>query len=233
MDRTVAIHQPNFFPWLGYFDKIRRAQVFVVLDHVQYAKTGGTWSNRVRMRIGDEARWVTAPISRAYHGLVPINAVTWDSSKDWRSRIFKSIVSSYGKARFFRETITLLEPLLFNPEANLAAYNLKALKEIAAHISLGIEHWVMSSELDVAGHRNDLLVDIVRSVGGNRYLCGGGSSEYQNDDAFSAAGIDVVYQQFVHPIYPQGSANFIAGLSIVDALMHVGASGTRALVLAN
>ena len=65
----VAIHQPNFFPWLGYFDKIRRADFFILLDDVQYPKTGaGSWSNRVKVMINGEGRWLTAPVDRSFHG---------------------------------------------------------------------------------------------------------------------------------------------------------------------
>ena len=68
MNRVVAIHQPNFFPWLGYFDKIARSDVFIFLDDVQFPKTGGVWSNRVKILIGGEARWSTAPIDRSFTG---------------------------------------------------------------------------------------------------------------------------------------------------------------------
>ena len=65
----VAIHQPNFFPWLGFFDKIARADVFCLLDNVQFPKTGGTWINRVQLWINGKAAWATAPVDRSYSGV--------------------------------------------------------------------------------------------------------------------------------------------------------------------
>jgi len=67
--RVVAIHQPNFLPWLGYFDKLARADTFVLLDSVQFPKRNGTWMNRVKLLVGGEPGWITVPIVRAYHGL--------------------------------------------------------------------------------------------------------------------------------------------------------------------
>ena len=68
MNKTVAIHQPNFFPWMGYFEKISRSDVFVFFDDVQFPKKGGSWSNRVKLLVSEEARWVTAAIDRSYSG---------------------------------------------------------------------------------------------------------------------------------------------------------------------
>ena len=73
MIKVVAIHQPNFFPWLGYFDKIRRSDIFILLDDVQFSKTGGVWSNRVKVLINGEGRWLTAPVERNFHGTRNVN----------------------------------------------------------------------------------------------------------------------------------------------------------------
>src|SRR5256885_16256985 len=82
----VAIHQPNFFPWLAYFDKIARADIFVFLDDVQYEKTGGTWSNRVRLLISGQAAWATMPIRRDYHGVRAANDMAIHNPQAWRGQ---------------------------------------------------------------------------------------------------------------------------------------------------
>jgi len=231
LSKIVAIHQPNFFPWLGYFDKIARSDVFVFLDHVQLKKTGGSWGNRVRFRVSDEARWVTAPIRRAFHGVAAISQIEWADDQPWRSKMLKTLAANYARAPFFTETMEWLEPLVLLPETNLARYNMAVIKTIAGQVDLRHDHCVCSSSLGCEGHANDLLIGLTRQVGGTCYMCGGGSSGYQDDRTFEQAGISLAYQSYQHPAYPQaGTRDFVPGLSIVDALMNVGRDGVRVLL---
>ena len=134
--KIVAIHQPNFFPWLGYFDKIARSDVFIFLDHVQLQKTGGTWSNRVKLLQGGEARWVTAPILRQFHGVLAIKEMEFQPANPWRDKLLKSLITNYSRAPFFVEVLELLEPLIRNPESKLARYNGAAVTAIVEYLGL-------------------------------------------------------------------------------------------------
>ena len=220
---VVAIHQPNFFPWLGYFDKIARADHFVFLDHVQYQKTGGAWSNRVRLLVSGRAEWVTAPIDRSFHGVRSVAEIEFAERSSWRDKLLKTLAASYGRAPYYGETMACLEHLVVNPETNLARYNIHAIDKLVAHLGLRPPTRHRSSALGVDAHATDLLISIARRVGADTYLCGGGAAEYQDDGAFAGSGVVLQYQDFQHPQYDQrhGGA-FIPGLSIVDALMHCG-----------
>jgi WbqC-like protein family len=229
---VVAMHQPNFFPWLGYFDKLARSDVFVLLDHVQYPKTGGVWSNRVKLLLAGEARWATAPIVRSVHGVRRYDEMEFQAGQPWREKLVKSLHANYARALHFRECMPWLEPLILNDEPRLAAYNAHAILGIAQQLGLPTDHVRWSSTLAVEGQATDMLIAVTHAVHGDSYLCGGGAEGYQDDAAFAAAGIALRYQQFQHPMYSQGkSATFVAGLSVMDALMHVGTSGVRALLL--
>lgn len=231
MTRVVAIHQPNFFPWIGYFDKIARSDVFVFLDHVQLPKTGGGWSNRVKMLVAGEARWVTAPVRRAFHGVAPINEIEWVDEQPWRAKLLKTLSASYAKAPHYRDTMVWLEPLILRPEGNLARFNMAVIRAVADRIGLSHAYCVTSSSLGGQGQANELLIDLMRKVGGDCYLCGGGAAGYQNDEAFAAAGMKLCYQRFTHPVYAQiGQPDFVPGLSIVDALMNIGCGGVKGLL---
>lgn len=226
--RVVAIHQPNFFPWLGYFDKIARSDVFILLDHVQFQKTGGTWSNRVRLLVGGEANWVTAPIARNFHGVRAINEIEFQPNDPWREKLKKSLIANYARAPFFNETMEFIEPLISNPENNLARYNGAAVTTIAKRLGLPSEKFCWSSDIGADEQSNEMLISLTRAVGGDAYMCGGGAEGYQEDALFAAVNIGLIYQDFKHPVYTQiVRKNFTAGLSIIDAFMYCGLSGTQ------
>jgi hypothetical protein len=226
----VAIHQPNFLPWLGFFDKIARADVFVLLDSVQFPKKGGTWTNRVRILVNGEPTWLTAPIDRAYHGTRTIREMRLrDDDGRWRETALKTLRSTYGRAPFFDAIQAELEPLLLDRTVELAVYNERAIRRLCE--LLGLETPVVrSSELAAEGSGTDLLVALVRASGGDAYLAGGGAAGYQEDEKFAAAGIELRHQAYAPPAYPQGAHPHVPGLSAVDALMHVGPGDTRALL---
>ena len=231
MTRVVAIHQPNFFPWLGYFDKIARSDTFIFLDDVQFPKTGGVWSNRVKILLAGEPRWITAPVKRNYSGTRLINEMQFSSDGDWRGKILKTLVSSYRRALFFEETFEIIEPLVLNHERNVAEYNIYAIKTLASAIGLATNSMVRSSDCLTDSLATQRLIDLAQWVGGEGYLCGAGAGGYQDDEAFQEADIVLRYQNFNHPEYPQpGSTIFCGGLSIIDAAMNLGWQGVHELL---
>jgi len=228
--RLVAIHQPNFFPWLGYFDKIARADVFVVLDNVQFSKTGGNWSNRVRLLVNGQAAWVTVPVARGFHGVREIREIRTDESSGWRRKLLQSLRTNYARAAAFDSVFPFVEGLVSTQTDVLSEFNLSAILAICEKLHVHAGKVVLASSLHAEGQANELLIALVRSVGGGAYLCGGGSSGYQDDRAFAAAGVTLVYQDFAHPSYEQRLPAFVPGLSIIDALMHCGFDGVRGLL---
>lgn len=228
---VVAIHQPNFFPWLGYFDKIRRADVFILLDDAQYQKTGGSWSNRVKVLINGEGRWLTAPVDRNFHGTRKVNEMAFSGKEDWRGKVLKTLVSAYKRAPHFDEAYAVIEPLVQNPEINVAAYNIHTIRVLTAELGYPVNSLVRSSDFPTESSATERLIELTKHVGGHRYLCGGGAGGYQEDDAFQKAGVGLAYQNFLHPAYPQFDCDdCVAGLSIVDSLMNLGFEGVRQLI---
>jgi hypothetical protein len=226
----VAIHQPNFLPWLGFFDKIHRSDVFVVMDNAQFSKTGGTWTNRVQLIVNKRPAWITAPIVRAYHGLRTVREMEINDSQPWRAKLLRTIEMSYGRAPHFSEIAPVVRGLIEQPTTDLAEYNLTAIRTLCARLQLTTPI-VIGSSLAVEGRATDQLISMVTAIGGTAYLAGGGASGYQDDEHFSEQGVELVYQDFLHPVYPQfNSDSFIPGLSIVDALMNCGFEGVRGLL---
>ena len=225
MRRLVAIHQPNFFPWAGYFDKIQKADVFIFLDNVDYPRAGsggmGSWTNRVRLNVQAEARWITCPIQRLALG-APICQATIDDSQPWRDKLLRTLQANYARAPRFSAAMALLEPLIRFPQTNLAAFNINAITSIATHLGLEVR-FVRQSDLPQEGKATSLLISLVKAVGGAGYLAGGGAGGYQEDNLFEEAGLELAYQKFV-PMPYGAHKPFMPGLSIIDYLMQDGRS---------
>ncbi|WP_207000498.1 WbqC family protein [Trinickia mobilis] len=231
--RTIcAIHQPNFFPWLGYFDKLAKADVFLLLDNVQFPKTAGSWINRVQLLSNNGTYWATASVDRKFHGTRLISDSQFSPRElGWREKLHRSIVMQYSKAPHFTEVFPKLEPLVLSDTDNIAEYNINAITGVCTLLELNIGKLRRGSTLDVEGNATTLLIRMCQAVGASAYLCGGGASGYQDDEAFRDAGIELIYQNFKHPVYEQGkSATFHPGLSTIDALMHCGVDGVRKML---
>jgi len=200
------------------------------MDNAQFSKTGGTWTNRVQIVINGEPAWLTMPIVRAYHGLRSVREMQITDDPGWRSKLLRTIEHNYRKAPHFSGVFQWLEGLVNNRTSDLADYNLAAIRAICEALELHTPIQ-LGSELAVEGRATDLLVSMVKTVGGTAYLAGGGSAGYQEDEKFHEAGVQLIYQEFQHPTYPQfNTASFKPGLSIVDALMNCGFSGTADLL---
>ena len=229
----VGIHQPNFFPWLGYFDKLNKSDAFIFLDDVQFPRGGaGAYSNRVKLLISGEPRWVTASIERKFEGTRKINEMILHSDIAWRSKVIKTIETNYKRARFFDLSFPFLEDLILDPEENLSLFNSKAIQSICKKLGLDTGKISKSSNLDHQGDSNQLLISLTRAVGGSTYMSGsGGASSYLDEVAYSKAGIMLRHQAFVHPQYSQhNSTVFQPGLSIIDSIMNLGFDETRQLL---
>jgi hypothetical protein len=227
----VAIHQPNFLPWLGYFDKLARADVFVLLDNAPLQKTGGSYTNRVEIAAQGRRQWLTVPTARDAETRQSIDRALIVETVPWRRKLCAAIEQSYARTPGFAEIMPVVRRIIEEPEGRLAEFNVHGIRLIAGLLGIDISKMRRASELPVSGTGTDRLISIVRAAGGTCYLSGGGAGGYQEDAKFAAAGLELRYQNFRHPSYEQrGAAEFIAGLSIVDALMNCGASGTSDLL---
>lgn len=230
MSRVVAAHQPTFLPWLGFFDKLHRADLFVLLDDVQAPRTGaGSWINRVRMLVGGQPRWVTVPVHR--HGRHDVRQVRIDDDQPWRARMLRTIEHGYRRAGHYEALSSLVQELVDTLESFVAAFNEQNLRRLANELGLDDTKLVRSSELEVTGHGTELLIQLTKAAGGTTYLSGDGSYGYLEEERFAGSGVELAYQRFEHPVYSQRSPRFVPGLSVVDALLHCGIEATRELIV--
>jgi WbqC-like protein family len=229
---VVAVHQPTFLPWLGWWDKLIRADVFVLLDDVQYPKKGGSWMNRVRILSDGAPRWVTVPVDRAYHGVRSVREMRIDDTEPWRDRVEATIRQAYRAASHVDVVLPVIHDALRAPTERIATLDESAIRMLAGRLELDTSKLVHQSELGVVGTGTDLLVQICRAAGGDAYLSGDGADGYLEEQPFAEAGVELRYQGFLPPVYPQpGVTRHVAGLSLVDAAMNCGWAGTRALLV--
>ena len=214
---VVAIHQPQYLPWLGYIDKIDRADVFAILDNVQFKKN--EWQNRNRIKSSQGWQWVTVPV--LHHHPEKIGDVRINNSVDWRRKHLQSIELNYSRAPHFGKYISFFRDLYLREWKSLAVLNQTIIEFLIETFKIR-SRLVQASGSNTREDPNDRLIDLCRSVGADTYLAGEGSKDYLDLDRFEEAKIHVSFQSYNHPVYPQLYGSFIPGLSVVDLLFNCG-----------
>jgi len=222
-----SIHQPNFFPWIGYFLKISQSDIFIILDDVQTQKTAGSYANRVSIISSARHKWLVAPIKRK-SGVWNISDTQYHDSIPWRNQILGLIENSYRKAPFFKEFFPFLKNLILFPSNSLVEFNLNSLKAIMEYLSMPYEDKIIiSSSLNIQTQATQRLIDLTKSVNAQTYLCGNGSDGYLEKNMFKQQNIQLKFMN-IEPIhYPQLNLNeFVPGQSIIDVLMNFSRENT-------
>ena len=216
-----SVHQPQYLPWLGFFDKINKSDRFVFLDNVQYKHR--EFQNRNKIRTKDGWMWLTAPVlcSRGDK----IRDIRMDNSRDWRSAHLRSLNSWYAKSDFFKEYFPVFEKLYKKEWNNLFDVNV-AITTSMLEI-MGIEKKTyFESELATGGEKTTRIINIGKKLGANVYLSGTGGKDYLVEEEFAKAGIKLEYQEFKHPVYKQqycdSEKDFIPFMSAIDMLFNEG-----------
>lgn len=229
---TVAIHQPNYLPWLGYFYKLFAADVFVFHDAVPFSKASYTKRCRIRRdKVSAETIWLSVPVCHFRQGTL-ISQIAISHDTDWRRQHLRKISNTYRSAPYFDTYAAPLEDLMEQAAdmTSIEDYNIHMIHGIAGMLDLR-PVYRRSSELPVEGRGTALNMSIVRHIGGDTYLAGAGSLNYEDDSIFTSENIHVLRHDIkswldAHP-YDQGTGRFTNGLSVVDALMHLGVAGIR------
>jgi hypothetical protein len=229
----VALMQPAFLPWQGYFGLVAAADVFVLLDDFQFQRHSFHQRNRIRSGAGAET-WISLPVGHPRDGEFPTlgDAAPIVDAK-WRRRLKTTLEQSYGRTTYYAALREPLDAWIDATWTSVADMNSAFIQLVAG--MLGFEpEWRRSSEIGSHGQRSERVLDLLRRAGARTYLCARGSYDYMAEDAlFPVAEIDVVFQEFEPVPYPQRRTDeFTSHLSVLDALFEVGADETRRLVLA-
>lgn len=228
MRRVAVIHQPDFLPYLGFFHRLLHADVFVILDHVQFVSSSRGWTHRDKIKTPRGAQWVTIAVEKGPRD-TPINEMRLSKEVDWRQGNMNLLAENYRQAPFYREVIPHIESLYASKDERLVDFCLRSIGLLMELFGIQIET-ALSSSLSAAGSKNELLVDILKKMGATTYLSGVGARAYLNPDLFAKSGIEVLWQQFQHPIYPQLHGEFMPNLSSIDLLFNCGVEESRRIL---
>lgn len=233
--KVMAAHQPNFMPYLGFFDKMAQSNVFIIRDECQFAERDYHHRNRIRLQgiDGDGVKWdwVTVPVHGRKDQLdikdMKIN-VNYQprKNKSWRQEMLNRIEGNYSKAPFFRNYFPPLKEILSTPYENLIDLNMAIIFWLAGCFNI---HTQVEFASKLPGYKKSFepnadLVAITKGVGVDVYLSGAGGKTYLNLAPFHEAGIEVRFQEFIHPVYRQRYEGFAPYMAAIDALFCAGPS---------
>ncbi len=215
----AAIHQPQYLPWSGYIDKIRRADAFCFLDNVQYKKN--EWQNRNRIKNVQGAQWLTVPA--LYEFGQKIRDIKINNKVKWGKKHFAALRTNYAKAPFFKEHSGFFEETFSRQWESLADLNIHIIEYFIKVLEISDTKTVRASDLkNLSEDPTGRLIDICRTLGADTYLAGADGANYMDMETFDKNGIKVIFQQYVHPEYPQLFGEFISHLSVLDVVFNMG-----------
>ena len=216
---TVVVLQPGYLPWLGFFDQLRRADVFVYYDDVQYDKHG--WRNRNRIKTQSGPVWLTVPVRHSGLGTPRILDVEIDGRQPWARKHAASVRQAYAAAPFAARYVPELEEVLHRKWERLVDLDLACASLLAGWLGLA-RRVERSSALGVCGERSERLLRICQQFGATRYVSGDAARDYLDVALFERHGIAVEWQAFEHPVYPQLHGPFVPFLSALDLVLNCG-----------
>ncbi len=220
----VAIMQPTYLPWSGYFGLMNDVDIFIYLDSVQFSRR--SWQQRNQIKTSNGPTWLSIPVLKKGKRDQLIHEVEIDHSASFSESHVRSMVLNYKKSIFFDDYSGGIFSRIRNTNSSLCEYNIEIIKYISDILEIKTKT-IRSSELNSSGKKADLLAAICQEVGATEYISVPGSSDYlDKSDAFIDAGIPVSYFNYIHPEYPQLFGEFLPYMSVIDMLFNCGSQSS-------
>ena len=225
---VVAIHQPQYLPWIPYFAKAASSDVFVYLDNVQFQKNGV--QNRNQIKTPNGPVWLTVPVRTSLQTTIQDTEI--DQTQSWRQKHLRSIEHAYSRAPHKELVETGLRQVLESDWNRLGDLNIALSEWMFDQLGVKCKR-IRASELDVKGKKDDLVIDICRTVGAKTYLSGHGAKDYQDKLKFNAKGIQLEYLKYELQTYTQcwPKHEFIKDLSALDLILNAGKESIKIMQL--
>ena len=215
-------HQPNYLPWLGFFDKMLRCDVFIIADNVQFERQG--FQNRNRIKTSHGVKWLTVPIKHVGRNqLISEVEIANQAEPKWAERHWLTLKYNYSQAPYWKEFSGFFEETYSKKWNMLIDLNMHLIKGLMDFFKIK-KPLVMASSLGVSGKGGEQIIAQCKKLGADTHLSGAGGRNYLNLKRFEEEGIKVVFQDFRHPVYQQLHGEFVPNLSAVDYLFCAGST---------
>lgn len=227
-DKVVVIHQPDFLPYLGFFDRLIKADIYVVFDNVQYVRSSRGWTSRDKIKTKKGEKWISVSTQKAPRDTA-INKILISEDTEWRKNNLNLIHENYKDSSYYNEIMPYIINLYAYDCERLMDFNMQSIKMLMELFDISIDI-IYASDLHPEGKSNELIVDIMKRLGCTKYLSGVGARDYYVPEIYEKAGIEVIWQDFVHPVYKQQYDEFIPYLSSIDLLFNCGIEESRKIL---
>lgn len=224
----VAVHQPNYLPWSGFFQKMVQCDVLVLLDNVQYPQRD--FCNRTRVKSPQGLAWLTLPVKQASFDQKIKEMKLFEPQKNL-GRQMKTLRHYYGRAPYFTFLAKKLLPIFEETWEDLLSLNLALIKVLAELLGINTTLVLASSLGEIVEGKSKRIIYLCQKLGADTYLSGQGGAAYNDSQAFAEAGLELKYQNFIPPLYPQGAGPFLPRLSVFDLIAYTGQESGRFLDL--
>ena len=227
----LTAHQPVYLPWLGFFHKVALADSFVSLDHVQFLKQD--WNNRNKIKAQHKTEWLTVPVHRHGYMEKPLTEIEIDNRQPWQRKHWQLIKRSYEKAPFYTQYADFFEEVYRAKQwKTLVELNDFMLPWFFEQLKIST-NITSSSTLNLAKKKSELIGEICVKCHADTYVFGGMGRNYADLSSFEASGINIIFQEYIHPVYPQLHGEFVSNLSILDLLFNCGDESKDVLMSGN
>lgn len=213
----VTIHQPQFMPWIGYFDKMDQADIFVYLDNVQFKKN--EWQNRNRLKTSQGWQWLTVPVLQKFPQ--DICEVEINNQVQWREKHLNALFTNYSRSPYFKQYWSMIKEYYEGGWKKLVDLNINSIEMLKKLMGLNVKT-ILASQLRTGASSTQRLVEICKELGADTYISGPDGIKYMDIKLFEKNDIEVVFHDFHHPVYPQLYGDFVSHLSTVDLLFNCG-----------
>ncbi len=224
----LSTNQPYFAPFPGFFYKAHRADIFVILDQVQFP-LGTTWLSRNRLKNDQGTLWMTVPVWKKGLGLQKIDDVKICHEGRWAKKHMESLKSAYGKAPFFRDHLDFVEGLFSSRIEKLVDLNMEIIRYLMGQLHVETK-LILLSQLGIEARGDQLLIEVCNKLGASHFLAQHAAKKYLNQGLFQEAGIELKYFKLPSLVYPQLWGNFIPNLSTFDILFNCGPKARDILI---